>query len=238
MQTKSERFEMRLDQDILARVDSWVAEQPDRPSRAEAIRRLVDSGLWYSRDQEPQVHVSDGERLIIHMVCELYKHLKVKGELDPDFIRDALFGGHNWALHWQYPGLFPRHTDERRVVSETVNILDMWSFIESGLAALTKKICDTVLQNAGALSGQVKFKGFDGNNEAEHLGIAMMLIDKMERFQSFKGRELNSHAPTLHYQRPMLAVFEPMRHNVMGGELTATQLTELLKVKYTPRIRR
>lgn len=31
--------------DQLKRLDAWAAEQPDKPSRPEAVRRLVDMAL-------------------------------------------------------------------------------------------------------------------------------------------------------------------------------------------------
>lgn len=43
--TSSERFEMRVPSDWLAKVDDWRRTQDDLPSRAEAIRRLVEKGL-------------------------------------------------------------------------------------------------------------------------------------------------------------------------------------------------
>ena len=45
----SERFEMRIPSDWLAKVDDWRRQQDDLPSRAEAIRRLVDLGLAASQ---------------------------------------------------------------------------------------------------------------------------------------------------------------------------------------------
>ena len=44
-QKLTERFEMRLTVDGVARLDGWRRVQPDIPSRAEAIRRLVEIGL-------------------------------------------------------------------------------------------------------------------------------------------------------------------------------------------------
>ena len=35
----------RMSDQFMARVDGWAAEQTDQPSRAEAIRRLVELGL-------------------------------------------------------------------------------------------------------------------------------------------------------------------------------------------------
>jgi hypothetical protein len=42
---KTERFEMRVPESFLRVVDDWRRKQPDLPSRAEAIRRLVELGL-------------------------------------------------------------------------------------------------------------------------------------------------------------------------------------------------
>ncbi len=38
-------FQMRASQDWLDQIDDWRRKQPDLPSRAEAIRRLVERGL-------------------------------------------------------------------------------------------------------------------------------------------------------------------------------------------------
>jgi hypothetical protein len=46
---KSERFEMLVDPAFLQRLDNWRRKQPDLPSRAEAIRRLVEIGLVASK---------------------------------------------------------------------------------------------------------------------------------------------------------------------------------------------
>jgi hypothetical protein len=45
MDEKTERFEMRVPASFLKMVDDWRRKQPDLPSRAEAIRRLVELGL-------------------------------------------------------------------------------------------------------------------------------------------------------------------------------------------------
>lgn len=45
MTEKPERFEMRVPAGWLGRIDEWRRAQPDLPSRAEAIRRLVEQAL-------------------------------------------------------------------------------------------------------------------------------------------------------------------------------------------------
>jgi hypothetical protein len=45
MEEKKERFEMRVPASFLKTIDDWRRKQPELPSRAEAIRRLVELGL-------------------------------------------------------------------------------------------------------------------------------------------------------------------------------------------------
>jgi uncharacterized protein len=226
MLAKTERFEMRLDQETLDRVDEWRGQQRDLPSRAEAIRRLIEGGL--SPEPEAKLRLSDGEKLILLMLGEVYKHLKIKGEIDPRFVAEAIYGGHYWGLKWRYSGIFHAHEDSEHVLSEVVDVLDMWSFLERGYDKLSAKEKAQVEKEAAPFGKNVRFPGFDGNNETEHLGIARFLIDELERFSSFKGRDLNSHMPSIETYRRMLRVFEPARRTLVGRELGAADVIELL----------
>src|SRR6266496_1488550 len=235
MQGKSERFEMRLDQETIDRVDTWRAEQGDLPSRAEAFRRLVDKGL---ADQSGnQTSFSGAEKLIVSMLCELYKGLKTRTELDPEFIKDALLGGHNWGLRWRYSGIFEKHRDTEDTVSETVDILDMWSFLEHGYENLSDQDKERVKKEAHPFGDRVHFRGFDGNNETSHYGIARFLVEKLDRFSAFEGRDLNSHFPSTDTYRRMLPVFLPMRQTLMGGRLNPSQIIAILKEQTHPEYR-
>lgn len=42
---KTRPYQMRVTEEWLATIDDWRRQQPDLPSRAEAIRRLVEKGL-------------------------------------------------------------------------------------------------------------------------------------------------------------------------------------------------
>jgi hypothetical protein len=44
-ENKSHTFQMRVTNEWLAIIDDWRRKQDDLPSRAEAIRRLVEKGL-------------------------------------------------------------------------------------------------------------------------------------------------------------------------------------------------
>ena len=233
MQPKTERFEMRLDQGTLERVDEWRGRQDDLPTRSAAVRRLVERGLGVS--EAP--HFRDSEKLIVSMLCDIAKQAKMKDGIEPDFVASALYGGHTGRCA-EVHGPFSGHEDSGQTVSEVVDILDMWSFIESAYARLNKKDKEKIKKEAEPFGSHVRFTGFDGNNEGEHYSIALFLVEDMDRFQSFKGRELNSHAPYLDAYRRMLPVFEPIRATLVGRELSANEIIKLLKAKIHPERRR
>ena len=197
------------------------------PSRAEAMRRLVELGL--AKESGRAVRFSDGEKLLMFMLRDIYKHLKpARAEIDPEFVVDVIGGGHYWAPNWMMPGIFHEHEDDTRAVSFVVNVLDMWSFLEAGHERLSMKDKARVEKEAEPFGKHVQFSGFDGNYESMHMSIARFLVEKMERFTRLKGRDFNSHCPTLDRHRRMLGVFEPMRPGLVGGGLRASQIIEIL----------
>jgi uncharacterized protein len=187
---------------------------------------------------ETPMKLSDGEKLILMMLSDIYEKVGVKGELDPAFVREAIYSGNAWGLTWKYPGIFDSQETSDQVRSEVVNLLDMWSFLEEGYKRLSKKEKARVNAEAAPLGDNVRFPGFDGNNESEYGNVMRFLIGNLDRFQSFKGREdLNSHMPSLDAYRRMFAVFEPLRSQLgMRSEvgLTASEIIEILKARIHP----
>jgi uncharacterized protein len=235
----TERFEMRLDEETLANVDQWREQQDDTPSRAEAIRRLIEVGLTKVPGED--VKISDGERLLLIMMRDIYKHLKIsdnKSEIDPDFVSSVLWGGHYWALKWQMPGLFHNHEDNNQTLSFVVDVLDLWDTLERSYEKLPKKEKERIEKEAAPFGKDVRFHGFDGNNEAEHIGIARFLVDKMDRFERFKSRGMNSHMPSVNTYKRMLEVYAPLSRNLSGGFLGANQLVAILQAMSHPERRK
>jgi len=222
----TERFEMRLDEEMLERVDDWRENKDGGLSRSEAIRRLIGIGLQL--DSPETAYFSDGEKILLLMMRDVYRHLGVRdAECDADFIAEVIFGGHYWAPSWRLPGVFHGHRDDPRDVRFVVEVLDMWTFLERGAKGLSASDRKRVTEEAEVL-GDVHFRGFDGNYEAELIGIAHFLIERLGRFGSYEGRELNSHMPTRSAYRRMLAVFEAMRPRLIGTELNADQIIQIL----------
>jgi len=230
--TLSERFEMRLDPATVAGVDAWRSKQSDLPSRAEAMRRLIERGLEGAG--EGPVTFSRGETLLLHLMSDLFKHQKIKSELDPSFIKEALHGGHLWGLEWEYPGLFHSHQDKYDTVQEVVSILEMWDFLEGSYKNLTAKQKQTVKNQAQPFGEDATFRGFDGTNETDHIGVARFLVESLGRFSRFKGRDLNCHYPSIDTHHRMLEEFLPMRNSLRGRDLSDAEIIQILKARAHP----
>lgn len=228
MATRSERFELRIDEAQLVLVDEWASEQPDQPTRAEAVRRLISVGL--SAGSSRAVHFSDGDKMLMLMMGDLFKALKIKEpESNPEFLAKVIYGGHYWAPKWDMQGVFHDHVDNPRDVTHVVNVLDMWSFMEEAYDRLTPTQKSTITEEVGPWASDVKFAGFDGNNESSQMSIARFLVEEMNRFSRFKGRDMNSHSQTYDRYSRMVELFEPMRASLVGGGLSLQQLVALLK---------
>lgn len=228
MSPKPERLELRIDQEQLARIDAWAGEESDNPARAEAVRRLIDLGL--AAGSRRAVHFSDGEKMLMLMMGDLYKHLKLKdAESDPSFLAKVIYGGHYWAPKWEMQGVFHDHVDNPEDVTHVVDVLDMWSFIEEAYEKFSDKQREQIAEEVGPLGQHVTFHGFDGNNESSQLSIARFLIKEMNRFSRFKDRDLNSGHPTFARYHHMVKIFEPIRATLIGHGLNLQQVITLLK---------
>lgn len=173
--------------------------------------------------------LSDGEKMILLMLADIYKALDIKDSFDPDFISATIHGDQLWGFNWEYSGIpFEPHKNPPEV-TETADFLDMWRFIENGYNNLSDADKKQLEKDADPLGTHVSFPGFDGNNEP-HFHIAHYIINEMRhRFETFKGRNLNSHHPSVDGYRRMYRVFEPIRAGLHTRELNVRELTEILK---------
>jgi uncharacterized protein YfbU (UPF0304 family) len=179
--------------------------------------------------------LGDGEKLILIMLSEIHEHLGIRDGVDPKFVRSAIYSGNTWGLRWKYPNIFDNVEIDHAVVSEVVHILDMWSFIESSYQRLSAEDKARIEAEAVPFGKDVQFTGFDGNNEGEYVGAARFLIEKLDRFSNFKGRDLDSHVPmSLDANRRMHAVFGPMRASLADKSLDAIQIMQILQAMIQP----
>lgn len=182
--------------------------------------------------------ITDGEKLILLMLSELYEEMEVSGEIDPKFIKEAIFSNNLWALPWKYSGIPFEDQEDPEVVQEVLDILDMWSFIESSYAKLDDEKKAFLEKEAAPFGKDPKFPGFDGNNESEYMGKASFIVNELERFEEFKGRSFNSHCPSIDGHRRMLSKFKEIKNNFDFGPMSEKNLADILKERIHPDNRR
>ena len=229
---QTERFEMRLDRGTLERLDRWRADQPELPSRAEAVRRLVRAGLALSSEEE--MRPSHTEKLILSMLCDLVRGQDVQDGIDPDFVQHAIAAGHNWALSRKYPDIFCGRTVSAELVDEVVAILQMWDVIEHHYDQLDETDKARVTSESELRSVDIRFTGFYANEESAHLSIAEFLIERLRHYPTFKDRKRSTRWPVVDWYRRMLRVYEPMRKSLHGRSLSASEIVILLRERIHP----
>lgn len=178
--------------------------------------------------------ITDGEKLILLMLSELYDKLGVEGEVEPDFIRSAIFSNNTWSIPWKYVGIPFEEQEPPEVVKEVLDVLDMWSMIERSYENLSNESKEFVEKEASPFGKDPKFPGFDGNNETEYMGTASFLVNDLDRFEEFKGRNFNSHCPSIDSYRRMLSVFKPLFQNLNFQPLSAQNIVDILKERVHP----
>jgi len=72
----------------------------------------------------------------------------------------------------------------------------------------------------------IKFRGFDGNNEADLMAYCGFIVNDLGRYTEFKGGDFNSHAPRVHKYSEML-----QKWNEWGKpyNMSEEQINSLLK---------
>lgn len=182
--------------------------------------------------------ITDGEKLILLMLSELYDKLKVEGEVEPDFIRSAIFSDNLWSIPWKYSGIPFEEQETPEIVKEVLDILDMWSLIEHSYEELSEQDKKYLEEAAHPFGKDPKFRGFDGNNETSYMGTASFLVNDLDRFVEFKGRSFNSHMPSIEAYKRMLSAFEPIRRSLNFVPLSVQQLEKILMEMVHPENRK
>jgi hypothetical protein len=132
------------------------------------------------------------------------------------------------------PGLLQSKDEEPPEVNEVLDILDMWTFLEEAHERFGPQDRKKVETEAHPFGANVRFPGFDGNNETDLRGIARFLVDDMGRFSRFKGRDMNSHCPSIDGYRRMLETFESIRATLDGHGLSPSQAINILNARRYP----
>ncbi len=171
--------------------------------------------------------LTDGEKLILLMLSEIYDKLGVKGQIDNKFIESAIQSDNIWGISWKFSGITFEKDETPPIVEEVCDILDMFFWLEVSFEALPKRE-----QNLITDSGlDVKYQGFDGNHEAKYLNVVAFLVNDLERYQEYKGREDKRTVFALPRYRGMLAEFKKIRKSKSdpAQKFNSSEITMVLK---------
>lgn len=204
MPSKSARFEMRLEPELMERLDTWCTYQQPSVTRAEGVRLLLDKAL--PSGPFAPIDLSDGEKLILAALT---------GEVDAQRVIGPIMDGQSWILRRRFPGLFSGENVPAHIVDETFDILDMWMLIEGDFSELSAENKKRLKEELGADEATFRFPGFDANREYEHFSVAKVSVAEPRHFDSLKDHELNSHFPTLDAHRRMLNIYKLERRKML-----------------------
>jgi uncharacterized protein YfbU (UPF0304 family) len=182
------------------------------------------------------MELSNGEKLMIMMLADLLKAQNVDGDIDADFVSEAITSGNSWALRNKYPGIFHGEEASDAVVRKVHDVLTTWSVIERAVAELSPEDRAKLEEEAAPFGKNPRFPGFDGNNESEYRSAATFMIEKLGFYPEFADRSaLNSHMQTIESFDRMKPTFdEEWKSGGFSESLKVDQLIKILNEKRHP----
>lgn len=152
---------------------------------------------------------TEEQRLIVMMLADIQKALKVQGQLDQNLVLTAAMDRQEFAIGYKYDHIF----GTANVPSDfhfVVDVLEMWSVLEEAIENLDINEKSVLEAAAGEQAPRARFTGFDGNQEATLRSYANLLVNTLGDFAQFTGRTLNSHKPMRDRYERMLVIFKPI----------------------------
>ena len=171
---------------------------------------------------------SDGEKLILIMLSDLQQAQGIKESVNPELIKAAIYYDCLWGLSWEYPGIPFKDCATPAIVTWVTDILQMWTVIETSYAKLSTEEKQRVEREAHPFGADPRFSGFEAESEAEELKTLTFLVNYLNRFLNFKGRDFTSSIPLSGRYRRMHEVYQPMLPGLRKNRLSADQITKIL----------
>ena len=169
------------------------------------------------------IEIREVDKVILWMLADIAESSGRQGEFDPAFIKSVVERGQFWALKFHYQGISSAEDVGWGIAREVIHIMDMWAYLEEAFEGLSKEDKDYVEKEYGS---RVEFPGFDGNSETEYFSTALFIAEDLpHRFDSFKGRDLNSHTQMLPEYKRMIS-----RYKSKERSLSRDDLVDILRI--------
>lgn len=176
------------------------------------------------------------QKLIITLLTDIHAALKISDSVDPQFVQEVVSNNQGWALDWQYPGIFGGGAEEtpEHVVFVT-KVLNLWERVEQSYAKLGDVEKADIATQAYPFGQDPAFSGFDGNGaDGDAYSTTGLLINRMDKWTTFQGRDLNSHAPMSGAYQRMLYSLDELQKSPRDYYFSPDELVILLKAQAHP----
>jgi uncharacterized protein len=141
------------------------------------------------------------ERMILANQCRILE--KLYPEDGYAEVREVLENGYELHYNWIAERVYEETLSEDRC-KEILDILSMFEALKFSYEKLTDK--------SGIDEHDIRFRGFDGNNEPTEHSYAQFFCKSRRAFgEIVKGEVPNSHSPSLDIYRRMLRVWRDVR---------------------------
>ncbi|ATC33026.1 hypothetical protein CA606_12200 [Caulobacter vibrioides] len=170
------------------------------------------------------------------LLCDIAEHLGIEGDVNVGFVRAAIQNGHTWAIEQRYGSDRSESDEERKpVVQKVHDVMHLWTVLEDAYEQLNAAEKAELEVRVPHVSKDVRWGGFDGNNESEYMSVLAFMVGYMDFYPNFRGREhLNSHMPTLETFERMWAAYQPIRDSMPEYPLELDDLTTILSARVHP----
>jgi uncharacterized protein YfbU (UPF0304 family) len=139
-----------------------------------------------------------------------------------DYERDAKALSHGFSLNYEFLDYLSSEmpVENCRFV---MDVLSMYDGMQRSWKALKTK--------GGITKQQITYRGFDGNNETQHMSYSQFVVNDCGRFDYMGIKDHNSHMESIPgYLRMLEKWSEFKRSNTMSSE----QLRALIEASYHP----
>ncbi|PQV51817.1 hypothetical protein [Paraburkholderia sp. BL21I4N1] len=229
---KTDRFEMRLEEDFAGRIDAWRDRHMSGASRAMAIRTLIERSLG-GGDPSERVF-TDGERTIIALMQPLFEKIGAPIS-DINAIVAGFKSGHTWIADQRMGSLYAPKQSVKADGDFVLEALEAWDIFERAFDALDEEGRASVLapserdlrlKEAGAEppSREVKFAGFYAAREQKFGELAEFLTRSIGYFPRFVDRDMmGAQDTTLHHLQRKLDFYRSIKPRLIGGHQPSPQ---------------
>lgn len=178
-------------------------------------------------NQNKPIEMTDAQKLIVALLIDNSRPVDQR-QYDYELIESALFGGNSWAVRRKYSGIFIDEDPDPQIVKEVADAFMMWSFVENAVGNFSATQKTEYESLVGEHDQDPKYLGYDGNNETDHYSATEMMVESLDKFGEFFGREHNSHLPTAQTYRQMVHEFKRVDLGHGGRTLTPSEVAGIV----------